>query len=402
MMSFTLKNKLATTAVVGALLAGAGALPASAADLGGDCCADLEERVAELEATTVRKGNRNVSVTLYGHVNSGVLWYDNGEESDAYVVDTDTSVSRIGVRGSGKIKPGWEAGYRLELQASGDELSGTSENDGDDGSGGGGSIDGVRVRQANWFVKSDQLGKVTVGQISSAADGIVDGIGLSGPAGEIAYAGPADWNGSFCVIDATTGGCSGTTWGDIHNAFDPNGRDSAIRYDTPAFAGFTVSASWGEDDEADVAVRYEGDYGDVKVAAAAGYNYDADENAKRDNWAASGSIRHVPTGIFVVASYGAQDRNVAGEDERTNWYLQGGVSKDWSGMGETAIYGEYDQSDNADGDESEATMWGLGIAQDVSAVGATAYLGYRHHEADIIGLDAEDFDAVLGGMKVRF
>ncbi len=27
---------------------------AMAADLGGDCCADLEERVAELEATTAR------------------------------------------------------------------------------------------------------------------------------------------------------------------------------------------------------------------------------------------------------------------------------------------------------------------------------------------------------------
>ena len=43
--------------------------PAKAADLGGDCCADLEERVAELEATTVRKGNKKVSVTLYGKVN---------------------------------------------------------------------------------------------------------------------------------------------------------------------------------------------------------------------------------------------------------------------------------------------------------------------------------------------
>jgi len=42
-----------------------GAKPAHAADLGGDCCADLEERVAELEATTVRKGNKKVSVTLW-------------------------------------------------------------------------------------------------------------------------------------------------------------------------------------------------------------------------------------------------------------------------------------------------------------------------------------------------
>jgi hypothetical protein len=40
--------------------------PAKAADLGGDCCADLEDRVAELEATTVRKGNKKVSVQIYG------------------------------------------------------------------------------------------------------------------------------------------------------------------------------------------------------------------------------------------------------------------------------------------------------------------------------------------------
>jgi hypothetical protein len=41
-----------------------GQRPAKAADLGGDCCADLEDRVAELEATTVRKGNKKVSVQL--------------------------------------------------------------------------------------------------------------------------------------------------------------------------------------------------------------------------------------------------------------------------------------------------------------------------------------------------
>lgn len=39
---------------------------AMAADLGGDCCADLEERIAELEATTVRKGNRKVSLEVSG------------------------------------------------------------------------------------------------------------------------------------------------------------------------------------------------------------------------------------------------------------------------------------------------------------------------------------------------
>ena len=46
---------------------------ARAADLGGDCCADLEERIAELEATTVRKGNKKVTIELYGNVNKNIL-----------------------------------------------------------------------------------------------------------------------------------------------------------------------------------------------------------------------------------------------------------------------------------------------------------------------------------------
>ena len=59
-----------------------GSSPARAADLGGDCCADLEERVAELEATTVRKGNRKVSLTISGFVSHNVMWWDDGTQSD--------------------------------------------------------------------------------------------------------------------------------------------------------------------------------------------------------------------------------------------------------------------------------------------------------------------------------
>ena len=46
---------------------------ANAADLGGNCCADLEDRIAELEATTARKGNRKMSLTIYGQVNAAIL-----------------------------------------------------------------------------------------------------------------------------------------------------------------------------------------------------------------------------------------------------------------------------------------------------------------------------------------
>ncbi len=65
-----------------ALLAAA---PARSADLGGNCCADLEERIAELEATTGRKGNRRVNLTITGFV-AGQLGFQ-----PVYVVIDPTS-----------------------------------------------------------------------------------------------------------------------------------------------------------------------------------------------------------------------------------------------------------------------------------------------------------------------
>ena len=68
---------------------------ALAADLGGDCCADLEERVATLEATTARKGNRKVSLTVSGWMNQNILVWDDGDESDAYVTSNGNDLGAI-------------------------------------------------------------------------------------------------------------------------------------------------------------------------------------------------------------------------------------------------------------------------------------------------------------------
>lgn len=73
---FRLLIAVGATVLMGAL----SHAPAKAADLGGDCCADLEEPVAELEATTVRKGNKKISVELYGDVNKNGLWCTVADE----------------------------------------------------------------------------------------------------------------------------------------------------------------------------------------------------------------------------------------------------------------------------------------------------------------------------------
>jgi hypothetical protein len=88
-------SRIAIAAALGMTLGGfvMSSHPAKAADLGGDCCADLEERVAELEATTVRKGNKKVSVTLSGWVVKYADWWDDGQEQNVYVGDKHTTLS---------------------------------------------------------------------------------------------------------------------------------------------------------------------------------------------------------------------------------------------------------------------------------------------------------------------
>ena len=89
---------------------------AGAADFGGNCCADLEERIAELEATTARKGNRKVSLTIYGRVNQALLYWDDSSESNTYVVNNKTATTIVGFEGAAGINQALSAGYRLEVE----------------------------------------------------------------------------------------------------------------------------------------------------------------------------------------------------------------------------------------------------------------------------------------------
>ena len=257
--------------VAGGLFVGGAVLtPAQAADLGGDCCADLEERVAELEATAVRHANRRVSLQLAGQVNSAVMWYDNGEESDVYVIDNDESSSRLRLRGNGTVQPGLTIGFQIEVDFLG---NGTAENDQDD-------LAGFNVRRAEWNVASDNLGTLTVGQGSMSSDGSFEVSFSDAWYGSVGYGLAVTNNFSFLVFNDNTQSYTGVTWGDIGTDNDAS-RRNRIRYDSPTFAGFSVSAAWGEDDEWDTTLRYANEFNGIRIAAAASYREDNDDNDGR-------------------------------------------------------------------------------------------------------------------------
>src|SRR5262245_38279530 len=135
-------RRLALALVIAAV---GGAAPAWGDGLvGGNCCADLEERIAELEATTVRKGNRRVSLTLSGQVSRQLMFWDDGDTSDLYSVDNGLNTSRCRFTGSARINPDVQAGFMMEIDMRiGARSNQVSQIDDDGFSGAGGILGGA-------------------------------------------------------------------------------------------------------------------------------------------------------------------------------------------------------------------------------------------------------------------
>jgi predicted porin len=430
-------NKYSLSALVaaGLLAGGVSAGSASAADLGGNCCADLEERIAELEATTARKGNRKVSLTVSGWVGQQIMWWDNGDESNVYVHDLGSTLgSHVKFTGQATIVPGWTAGYVLHIEAIGSD-SLTMNEDNPSGpalyqflNAGATAGNGVQTLQSFWFIKSDQLGKVSVGLQSQASDNtaiLVDGSGSLVPANWVAF----DVN-SFSAI-----GSLANTWGNMQSCRgmggawgDCNGlTHNVVRYDSPTFAGFSVSASWGEDDMWDVAGRYAGEWGDFKVAAAAAYNEVHDPNYNNLGnllgvtvdaryFQVGAYVEHVPTGLWALFNYGHLEQGAGstffGAPDADTYYVKAGIRQRWNPLGHTILYGEYlrgnDGSVNlaAAGDSSELNVWGGGIVQEIDAAAMSMWVKYRHLDGEeTVGgtkYTAEDFQYVGVGALINF
>src|SRR5262245_52288175 len=249
--------------------------PAQAADLGGDCCADLEERVAELEATTARKGNRRVSLTISGQVTTSVMAWRDGKSidgQDAYVVDNVMGGGTfVQFAGSARVNPNVTAGFQVVLAFETGSRSHQVNQLDDDATP---SVDiQPTLTLANWYLDHKSLGRVTVGRINTATAGITT-IDLGG-AGVIANASFGYTQRGFFLTDDATGALIAPTWNTVMGGSAVSGaslsRANAISYTSPTLGGFSVSAAWGEDDIWDVALRYAGEFSGFRVAGGIGY-----------------------------------------------------------------------------------------------------------------------------------
>jgi predicted porin len=370
--------------------------PAFAADLGGNCCSDLEERVAELEATTARKGNRKVSLAISGQVTTGVMWFDNGDKSDAYVVDLGPNSSRFRLTGSAKINPNLSAGFNIEVATLSASANQVTENDDDGTATSGGTGDGaLAVRLANWYIEDKRYGRLTVGRLNMVTDGIAE-IDLGG-ANIVAQSGLYVANG-FSFGGGTVASFYGGSTINGDGEFD---RNNAVRYDTPTFGGFTLGTSWGEDDRWDIGLRYAGEHAGFRIAGGIAYGNDTDElaaNAEREIITGSLSMLHVATGLFVSGTGASIESDIS---ETHYWSVRGGITKNWFGIGNTVLYGEYHNAETTGFGTAET--FGGGIVQNIDAASMELFLAYKNISTDdATPAQVDNIDLVISGARIRF
>lgn len=401
--------------------------PSFAADLGSECCTDLEERIAELEATTARKGNRKVSLTITGYVTKQIMFWNDGVERNAYISDIGpTQASNFRFTGEATISPGLKAGYMIRIQDLTDNPMGSSQSVPN-------TNQGLNVQMANWYVASKELGKLSVGRNALAAKSVAMFTDLSGTQVIANYV-LFDGGGFFL---RSNGALTDLRWGDLGYCYAqqrPWGGDcdgivmNGVRYDSPTFAGFSTSMSWGDDDDWEIAGRYAGQVSGFKLAFGVGYSVNTDENTQpppvstsKDSayFQAGGYAQHLASGLFLHAAYGSEDNNgkrtLAGYTEPNShqWYVKGGIRRQWLPLGASVIYGEYgayiDQLSPAalaaGATSSEFERFGIGFVQEIDAASMSLWIKYREHHADINGAslgDIDDFRYVSTGALINF
>ncbi len=68
------------------------------------------------DSQTVTSGKKGVKLTISGQVNRGVLFADNGDDSEIFYVDNDNSSTRVRFIGAGKLDDDISVGTQIEVQ----------------------------------------------------------------------------------------------------------------------------------------------------------------------------------------------------------------------------------------------------------------------------------------------
>jgi hypothetical protein len=335
------------------------------------------------------------SVLLYGQLDPAYLSFDDGVSSTSEVVDNTNSNSRVGLwlrRSYGEDSFSFNFETALGLRPS----AGLSQNFTPKWA----NWQRTSIRKVDFAYKSAQYGTFSAGQGSMATDGVAE-VDMSGTT-LVTYVSIPDTAAAF-RFRTSAGALSTKTIAGAFGDFD-GGRLGRVRYDSPSFSGFTISASYGEQILAqnadfttrDIALRYANEFGDFRVKGAIGYaDIELANGVERTDTIGSFSVLHA-SGFNVTVAAG--DRSNAGSYS----YGKLGYQAQWFSVGKTALSVDYYRGSDRTSVGSKSTSYGFGAVQKFDNARVETYFGYRTYELTESAASYLDASSVLFGARWKF
>lgn len=403
------RNYLMGLALGTTALAAAGMLasePAAAADAGTphyaaiDRIAALEEEIRKIKESYVRRGQKNVDLTVSGQVNRGVLFFDDGEDTDKAFVDNGHSSTRVRFDAKARINDYWRAGARIEVQIESNSTGDIHQTD-LRGVGAGGFSERHMFVWVERMISDNASVRVSTGQTDTATNGISEA-DISGT-DVIAYSGVSDTAGGLGF--RTAGGGFGPTVGTVFDQLDGLSRDDVFKVEVNV-GPLQLAGSAAARNRHDIAARFDHTFNDViRVAAAAGYwnrPANGEDAPAQDGFSGSASVRHIPTGISLTGAAGVRDFDAAGRNDQHFIYGKLAIEHPIFEIGATAFAIDYFYGEDSaiNGDESQA--FGLAVVQNIDAAAMELYAGGRVYDYDHPTIGYDEIYALLTGARLKF
>lgn len=407
--------------LLGSTALAAAALVMGATTASADGHKALEKRIKALEKAggqSVTRSKKTMKLVVSGHINRAISYQDNGTQSAFNHVTSNFSRTRVRWIGTGKIND--DLSVKTHIELGNQSAIGTQQDAGDNGDVDGNQAapqdvdaDGLNEntdngsaldeRHIEFQVTSKSLGKIYMGQGISGSESTSE-VDLSGTA-IMSLNGNAELIGGGETWQRNNAGAGFGTVGQAFTNLDGLGRRDRIRYDTPKFAGFQVTTSHGNEDAWDIALRYGGSFGGVKVKAAIAH-WDTESINGRSGINGSISVL-LPFGLSLTVGAADQDSDEVNlTEDGTEWrYAKVGYRFKGLELGETRLFLEYSENESTRVNTDESDYWGLGVVQIVEPLGAELYAGWTtfHYERGVAGVqDPDDVDRFAVGARFKF
>ena len=343
----------------------------------------------------VTSGSDKVKLVLSGQINRAMNIVDDGDDTEAYFVDSDASNSKFRLVGTVKVDDDLTIGTRLEMALAPNESSDVSQDNAESG-------DFFDQRYADLSLESKRFGKVFLGKGDTASNNSAE-VDLSGT-DLVQYASIADLAGGMQFVESSSNNLTGISVSDAFKDFDGLSRKSRLRYDTPTFKGAKLATSWISDKRWDAALFWGGKGYGFKAGAAAAVAYiNTDKNGEDSDYQYDGSfsILHEDTGLNFTLSGGMQE--VDRQSDPSNVYAKVGWRTDLVSYGKTSFGIDYAWSDNLTTENDDGNSFGIAAVQQFNDYGAELYAQFRNFSLNRdVESNVEDLNVFTVGTRVKF